>query len=75
MARVICVKRPGFLESDVPNKVRELGFKIDYIKTPGLDISSHDIKEKLEGCEEVAHLVPENTVDILQKLFEQKGVF
>lgn len=75
MVRVICVKRPGFLESDVPNKVRELGFKIDYIKTPGLDISSHDIKEKLEGCEEVAHLVPENTVDILQKLFEQKGVF
>ena len=71
MARIICVKRPGFLEAQVPDKVKELGFKIDFIKTPGVDVSSHEIKEKLNCGEDISNLVPPSTVDFLQDLMEK----
>ena len=71
MARIICVKRPGFLETQVPDKVREFGFKINFIKTPGVDVSSHEIKEKLECGEDVSAFVPLKTVELLQNLMDR----
>ena len=71
MARVICVKRPGFLEAQVPSKVKELGFKIDFIKTPGVDVSSHEVKDKLACGEAVSNLVPPTTVEFLQSLMDK----
>ena len=71
MANIICVKRPGFLDEQVPQKVTETGFKIDFIKTPGYDISSSELKEKLKNGGDVSGFVPENTVDKLMEIVEK----
>ncbi len=71
-AKIICVKRPGFLETQVPKKIKELGFRIEFIKTPGFDISSSDIKEKIRNGEDVSNLVPEPSVDLLKQFLDRR---
>ena len=74
MAHIICVKRPGFLEDDVPQEVKEMGFKIDFMKTPGFDISSHDIKEKLIAGDDVSEFIPNDVDALLHKFFERQAI-
>ena len=58
MAEIICVMRPGSLEPEISDRTREMGFKIHYLPTPGLDISSTMIKEKIDAGESLEGLVP-----------------
>ena len=72
-AKIICVKRPGFLETELPQKVKDLGFKIEFIKTPGFDISSSEIKSKIESGDDVSSFVPKETVSILEEMIKKRN--
>ncbi len=58
MADIICVMRPGSIDVDIPQRVKEMNFKIHFLPTPGLDISSSQIREMIESGESVDSLAP-----------------
>ena len=66
MANVVCIMRPGYNEKMLPEKVRELGFKVNFIKSPNVDVSSTQIREMLKAGEDVTGLVPDETLKLLK---------
>lgn len=73
LAKITCIARPGYDAKSVPDKVKELGFKIDFIKSPCLDISSTELREMLKNGEDVSGIVPEETIDLLDEFMEKRG--
>lgn len=73
MANVVCIMRPGYNEKMLPEKVRELGFKVNFIKSPNVDVSSTQIREMLKAGEDVTGLVPDETLKLLKDFMSKRN--
>lgn len=73
-AQIICISRPGYPETELPEKVRELRFKVHFVKSPNVDISSTMLKEKLEAGESILNLVPESCRELLTEILISKDL-
>lgn len=73
MANIVCIMRPGYNEKMLPEKVRELGFKVNFIKSPNVDVSSTQIREMLKAGEDVTGLVPDETLKLLKDFMSKRN--
>jgi len=71
LCQIIAVTRPGYDRRALDDKVRELknSFKSDIISidVPAFDISSTDIRNRVERNSSIKYLVPENVEDYIKK--------
>lgn len=73
MANIVCIMRPGYNEKMLPEKVRELGFKVNFIKSPNVDVSSTQIREMLKAGEDVTGLVPDETLKLIKDFMSKRN--
>ena len=66
----IVVDRPDFDRSQVKN-LEEMGAKFHFAEHLGLDISSTDVRQKVNNGEDITELVPKNVKEII----EQNGLY
>ena len=62
MADIICVLRPGSLEVEIPSRVHEMGFRVHFLPTPGIDVSSTMIKEMLSSGDDLSGIIPDAVI-------------
>lgn len=65
MLKLICVTRPGFSDLDVPHMIAEQGWKIKFLKSPNIDISSTEIKDRLIHGVSIKDCVPASAYDLI----------
>jgi len=68
ICRFVAVTRPGYETDDLARRVSADHLSvIDVIATPGIDISSTTIRERLRSGRSVRYLVPDIAVDYIRK--------
>lgn len=75
LARIIGMKRPGFVLDECHEKLRELFAdaveKIHYVEMPGLEISSTWLRDRLQQKRSVDYLIPERVI----RFIEENGLY
>ncbi len=82
LCEFIGVTRPGYDKKGVEEAVEKLnhdyGAKIHFLEVPGLDISSSDIRERIQKRVSIRYLLPDCVVEYIHQfalyLEEEKGV-
>lgn len=69
LVSILVVVRPGFIDFDLPKDVQDAGFKVSFVHTKGIDISSSEIREMIANGEDISAYVPASCIKDIEEIY------